>query len=169
MSVAERFWSKVDKSGDCWLWLGARTAQGYGSFKIGPDTHVAHRVAYALTFGPIRKGRLVRHSCDNPPCCNPAHLLLGTDADNIADKVDRGRQAKGEGNGRAKLTADDVRAIRVSHAAGVAVRSLAAMYGVHPRAIDYIVQRVNWKSVSDPVWRTDGLRGPTLGLGGPPS
>lgn len=89
--VEVRFWEKVDKSGGpdaCWPWLGAQTPKGYGMF----DHRGAHRTAWKIANGPIPDGKLVRHLvCDNPPCCNPRHLALGTDADNAADKVAHGR------------------------------------------------------------------------------
>ena len=91
MIEADRFWSKVDRTGECWLWLAARGRTGYGRFRQPKGHEYAHRVAYRLTFGPIPEGMVVRHICDNPPCCNPEHLLLGTQSDNNKDSVARGR------------------------------------------------------------------------------
>jgi hypothetical protein len=101
MSVAERvarFWSRVDRSGDCWLWTGARYPRGYGMVACGRGTdgrlvnNYAHRVAYILTHGPLPiSAPVVRHRCDNPPCCNPAHLCVGTQADNINDAAVQGK------------------------------------------------------------------------------
>lgn len=92
---AERFWEKVDRRSpdECWPWLGrARTSFGYGAFAIGRDrANRAHRIAWELTNGPVPVGLSALHRCDNPPCCNPAHLFLGTQADNIADMVAKGR------------------------------------------------------------------------------
>lgn len=85
-TTADRFWAKVDRSGDCWLWMGKRIVK-YGYF----NHRRAHRVAWELTHGDIPKGLYVLHSCDNPPCVNPAHLRLGTQFDNMADMHDRGR------------------------------------------------------------------------------
>jgi hypothetical protein len=90
-SVADRFWSKVDKSDTCWIWRGATANKGYGSFRHKDKSRGAHAVAYELTYGPIPKGMCVMHSCDNPPCVNPAHLSLGTKADNTADMMKKGR------------------------------------------------------------------------------
>ncbi len=86
----ERFWSKVQRAGDdeCWYWR-AGIVKGYGQFWIAGKNHYAHRVSYLLTHGWMPE--TVRHSCDNPPCCNPAHLIAGTQADNMRDKHDRGR------------------------------------------------------------------------------
>lgn len=87
-----RFWRKVDKSGDCWEWRGFRGANGYGKAHLTrkPSTY-AHRIAWTLTNGPIPKGMHVCHHCDNPPCCNPAHLFLGTAKDNVHDMMVKGR------------------------------------------------------------------------------
>jgi hypothetical protein len=97
--IAERFWPKVDKSGECWIWRGAKNRNGYGTFMLGEFQARAHRVAYELTYGPILDRLMVCHHCDNPPCCNPAHLFLGTVADNAADMVKKGRQARGDHHG----------------------------------------------------------------------
>ena len=91
---AEKFWSKVNKGGadECWPWLKANR---YGQFYIGNGmAKPAHRVAYELTYGDIPAGLLVCHHCDNPPCCNPAHLFVGTVQDNMRDKISKGRHKR---------------------------------------------------------------------------
>lgn len=91
---AERFLSRVDTSGECWLWLGGRNHAQYGYAQlIGARKHtMAHRVAYMLATGaPIPQGVIVRHTCDNPPCVFPGHLLLGSKRDNAQDMARRGR------------------------------------------------------------------------------
>lgn len=96
-----RFEAHVDKSGDCWLWTGPRSASGYGRCSRGMKKHRAHRVAFALYVAEIPEGMHVLHRCDNPPCVNPAHLFLGTHIDNMRDM---------EAKGRAKWIQQNIRA-----------------------------------------------------------
>jgi hypothetical protein len=97
--LGERLWSRVDIRGpnDCWEWKGKCSAGGYGRIRIGgggsPES-AASRVAWIITNGDIPEGLFVCHRCDNPPCCNPAHLFLGTAQDNVADMVAKGRNHK---------------------------------------------------------------------------
>jgi len=104
--TVRRFWGKVDirGPGECWNWQARRNKQGYGHFyvRIGgkPKTARAHRFAYQLVNGPIPDGMLVLHHCDNPSCCNPTHLFLGTHADNVADMWSKNRGPSGDKNGR---------------------------------------------------------------------
>ena len=110
----EGFWSKVSlgKPSECWEWTGAVTTSGYGVTRSGVyGERRVHRVSWALTYGPIPGGLVVRHLCDNKRCCNPSHLSTGTQLDNIQDKVVRERQARGEGNGNSKLTESQVKGI----------------------------------------------------------
>jgi hypothetical protein len=87
-----RFWSKVDKSGECWVWTAkALCENGYGRFYVGKKPLRAHRYSWELANGPITDGLFVCHRCDNPPCVNPAHLFLGTHQDNMQDMVAKGR------------------------------------------------------------------------------
>lgn len=95
-SLEERFWSKVDRGApdDCWPWLRAISQDGYGRFVVSLDPQRvvgAHRVAFELTAGAIPHGMNVLHHCDNPRCVNPAHLYAGTQAQNVADMMRRGR------------------------------------------------------------------------------
>lgn len=83
----ETFWSKVDKTGECWVWVAGRFVTGYGAYR----NQGAHRVSWGLMNGPIPAGLFVLHRCDNPPCVRPDHLFLGTHTDNMHDKVAKGR------------------------------------------------------------------------------
>lgn len=122
---AAAFWDYVDDSGgpsECWPWMRYRNADGYGRLSLEGRTSVqyAHRTAYVLAIGSINAGLLVCHSCDNPPCCNPAHLFLGTQGDNQADKI-----AKGRGN-HPRLTGAEVRVIR--DLSGMSVNQLGPLF-----------------------------------------
>lgn len=153
----ERFWGNVARSTPdaCWLWQGAMDgAYGYGAFFCHGKNHRAHRFAYELLVGPIPEGLFVCHSCDNPPCVNPAHLWVGTNYDNFSDMRAKGRAAvpvanKDEACHQAKLTAADVREIRRRRAeAGVPYSALAAAYGVTKTNAWYIVNRRTWRHVA---------------------
>lgn len=151
---AARFWSKVDRSAGpdaCWPWTGA-THQGYGWFRLRDESVAASRFAWSLVNGPIPDGLYVCHSCDNRPCCNPAHLWLGTHADNVRDMFAKGRQtqvhAHGEAIACARLSEEDVVAIRARHAAGESKRSLGFAYGVHRRTIQDLLRGHTWRHVA---------------------
>jgi len=138
-------------SDECWPWPGARTSTGYGNIRLGgrKGRNVkAHRLAYELAHGPIPDEMLVCHKCDNPPCCNPAHLFLGTTLDNVRDKISKGRDTKGETNGRARLTDENVTAIRERQAAGESQRHLAHEFGVSEATISRVVNRKLWGHVA---------------------
>lgn len=147
-----RFWAKVDRSGECREWRGTRDRHGYGIIKIrsGNDakTKRAHRVAWELINGAIPDGMYVLHRCDNPPCCNPTHLFLGTHADNMDDMKAKGRQASGEHHGRAKLTDGEVANIRGLIGVGVPVRAIARAKRLSRRAIRAIASRETWRHVA---------------------
>lgn len=131
----------IDTASECWLWQMSTIAKGYGMLWWKGTTRLVHRLSYQAFNGPIPKGLIVRHTCDTPQCCNPKHLLIGTHADNARDKVQRGRSTRGEKNPKAKLTWDDVRAIRASTEP---VRVLADTYGVSVSQIGHILKNRRW-------------------------
>lgn len=142
----KRFWNKVDKRGptECWPWA-ASLKNDYGSFWLQGANDLAHRVAWQMTHGPIIDGLVVRHKCDNPLCCNPEHLELGTPADNTRDMVRRGRASR-----RAlKLTAEDACNIRKAYNTGRFLKSeLAALAGVSGALVGQIIRGKRWATRS---------------------
>lgn len=154
-SAHKRFWSKVDKSGGpdaCWIWQGPRKRFGYGHFQARTDEGSfqigAHRYAWILANGPIPNGLFVCHACDNRRCVNPAHLFLGTPADNAADMVAKGRKPKGKDSGTARLTDDNVRYIREHYRPGeTTFKEFADMFGVTYQAVANAVRRKTWKHI----------------------
>lgn len=139
--LATRFWAKVDKSGDCWIWTASVMKNGYGCLRINQKTTRAHRVAYELSVGPIPEGALLRHTCDNRRCVKPEHLLPGTFKDNNQDALDRGRHLCGERDPKAKLSNNDVKEIRAALARGETGRSLSKRYRVDASWISQIKNR----------------------------
>jgi hypothetical protein len=142
----ERFWRRVDKTRDCWVWIGARSGGGYG--QIGRDrlVHYVHRLSWTIHFGEVPDGLLVCHTCDNRVCVRPEHLFLGRKQDNNQDCASKFR-----GNGRknspvARLDDDEVLEIRaVYRAGGISQHALAARYDVAQMTISKIVRGETWK------------------------
>lgn len=95
ISLASRLWRRTDRSGECWLWLGAMRGPNYGQIYVGGEkkTDAVHRVAWELTYGPIPPGLYVCHTCDTPLCVRPVHLFLGTHDDNMRDMNRKKRNA----------------------------------------------------------------------------
>jgi len=150
-----RFREKVDQRGpdECWLWLASNNGKGYGRYRIDGQNYGAHRLAYELENGPIPEGKshhdhCVLHRCDVPLCCNPRHLFLGSQKENVADRDRKGRTPnfKGTANPAAKLKPQDVRLIRRLYPLH-SQREIAEMYGVARPTISYIIQGRSWSHV----------------------
>lgn len=146
--MIERFWSHVRRArGGCWIWAGPTTRQGYGFISWNGRTTLAHRLAYEEQHGPIPKGMSCCHTCDHPRCCNPAHIFLGSQRDNVADMVAKGRHAKGEQKHTAKLNSQKVLAIRRERQLGWTYRELAGKYNVSQHTVWLITAGRLWRHV----------------------
>lgn len=153
LSTEERFWSKVDKSGDCWLWTSPKNKQGYGVFSRNGTMTLAHRVADELSNGPIPDGMFVCHRCDVPACVNPEHLFHGSHADNMADRNAKGRQARprGELSGTSVLN-DQTASLGLWMATlGVPQRAIAYVLNVSQTSISSLVRGRTWKHLQGVV------------------
>lgn len=181
-TAVDRFWAKVEKraTDQCWPWKGYLDRYGYGPFK-SPIRETAHRFSYRLHKGEIPESLIVRHSCDNPRCVNPAHLLIGTFADNSRDMVERNRSAKGDRHAArlypervirgdrhpmhlnpllavhgskhpsAKLTERDIPFIRHWLKLGHCLEHIAQVFGVYDTTILKIRKGKTWKQIPTPA------------------
>jgi hypothetical protein len=138
--------SFVDAKSGCWVWVGQENTWGYGRLSRNRIERLAHRLAYRAFVGPIPDGLRVLHHCDNPACCNPSHLFIGTDADNMRDMATKGRCAdrRGELAPNSKLTMDSVCSMRQEHANGARISDLARKYGVSRRTIGFAIRGETW-------------------------
>ncbi len=150
-----RFWDKVDLRANielCWVWMGSKTSQGYGHFKFNGKTEKAQRVSYHIS-SKTKLGNLqVLHKCDNPSCCNPNHLFLGTNADNVKDKMKKGRHryAIGSNSYLSKIKEADVLEIRrlykEEHKGSTEISKL---YSIKVAAVSHIIHNRTWKHLKD--------------------
>lgn len=144
-----RFWRLVDRGADddCWLWLGDTDHGGYGIFTYHGRKTGAHELALSFTTGERRLPALdTCHSCDTPPCCNPAHLRFDTRRANVRDMHERGRARNGSA-----LTIADVVLIRERRAAGARQKDLAEQFGLTDGAVSMIVRGIRWPHVGGPI------------------
>lgn len=143
-----RFWSKVDRGGGCWTWKGATLPSGHGRLTANQFQLYAHRFSYEIFYGSIPPGMVVRHSCDNPSCVNPAHLELGTQRDNIQDAFRKERMARGNMLPQAKVTPRAVRLMRrIRVETGLYYTKLGPLFGISATQARRICNRVDWRHI----------------------
>ena len=175
MTVAQRFWAKVDKGQGCWPWLAGKQERGYGHFWFNGRQIGAHRMAWILSRGPIPDGFYVCHRCDNPSCVRPTHLFVGRAKDNLRDAMQKGRMPRGvkwrdthrnmasgdrhksvtypesvprgESHGMSKLTDSIVKEIRRLGGRGISNRKLGRKFGVTKSTIQKVIRKRIWKHV----------------------
>lgn len=141
--------SMYEPNTGCLLWLGSLATGGYGQIRLGRETWAAHRIAYFLEFGSFDRSLCVCHRCDVTICINPEHLFLGTDADNNADKIRKGRDKSphGESVYRSKLKEGDIVEIFRLRQRGLTHQEIGRHFGVHRFTIAGVLHRRNWKHV----------------------
>ncbi len=145
------FWKKVDvkQIDECWNWIGAVNKDGYGRARFQGKSIYVHRLSLIYQEPNLDFGKkVVMHICDNPRCCNPKHLLLGTHADNQADKFKKQRQAKGEKNGQSLLTEEQVKEARSKYIPKVVTyKMLAKEYGVCKDTMQKAIRGIYWSHI----------------------
>ncbi len=159
-STLERFLAKIAiAENGCWMWQTVKNRDGYGRLRVQGKMVLAHRLAYTHFIGEIPAGIVLLHACNNPGCVNPEHLRRGTQAENIAHCIASGRRARGERNGFAKLTTEDVTLIRTGYASGnFSQRELAETVGVSQSMISRIVRGKKWGHVCATIpWGNSGV------------
>ena len=144
----ERFWAKVDRGNpdDCWEWNAHRVRGGYGRIWAAGRHWMAHRLSWSIHNGPIPDGLMIRHTCDNPPCVNPGHLLVGTRADNGRDVRLRGRK-RGMAHNLAILTDKDVLFIRRAFRLGIRPSRIARRLNVSESVVYSVRSRKTWTHI----------------------
>jgi len=151
--IQDRFWTKVDKSKECWEWQGGRNKQGYGMIQCDGKSAKAHRVSWELLHGKIPEGIKVLHKCDNPPCVNPDHLFLGTQRDNMQDCSKKGRMnpkdQRGEKHACAVLTNEIVLSMRkFREETGTSFGRIAKIHGVSTMTAYRAIVGQSWGHIS---------------------
>jgi hypothetical protein len=147
-NTIDDFWAniRIREPEECWEWQASTVGEGYGSFSWESKNVYAHRFAWSLVNGPIPSGMFICHKCDNRLCCNPNHLFLGTQQDNMQDKMNKGRAPAGENHVSAKLTEEQVAIIRSEYATGTVLqKDLAKRYNVGTQQISKICRGESWR------------------------
>lgn len=153
-TIRSRLDAKIIKSATgCWGWAGAKTLDGYGQLWVARRPMLAHRISFAVHTGSEPGEMVVAHRCDNPACCNPDHLFLASQRQNLLDMGAKGRLAACERHGRSKLTDDDVQAIRDLLARGHSGNEIAARFGVSQPLISHINTGRIWKRLAPQAGR----------------
>ena len=150
--IAERFWDKVGRRGqpdDCWLWAASRDEGGYGRIRRERSRYLeaAHRISFELNVGHIPEGLHVLHQCDNPPCVNPAHLVLGSHQDNMADRGLKGRTEVGRGERHAFSTLTEAEVLEIL-SSKEPHSVVAPRYGIHPTTVSRIRKGQAWRHLT---------------------
>lgn len=140
---------RVDEKTNCWIWDKTKDFDGYGVLKHRNKYFKIHRFFFEFFKGKIPISYSVLHSCDNRSCCNPDHLFLGNQIDNVNDMVSkkRNRGAKGEGNKCSKLKNENIDEIRRLYSLGISYKKISLMFGVNSSTIGKVIRRENWKHV----------------------
>ena len=155
-SISEALLPRVDRSGGddaCWPFTGTRGKNGYGQLRVNGGRIYAHRAALELSTGEkLQPGVCVLHRCDNPPCCNPAHLFPGNQSDNVADMLSKGRNGHGPlmagaGHPMARLSESEVSELRQLSMRGLGCVRLSSLFGISKSQVKRIVRRENWRHV----------------------
>lgn len=132
---------KKDGTSGCWIWTGCKNNKGYGQVKFNGKTHFTHRLSYYFYFGQLLEGQEICHKCDNPICCNPDHLFLGTTRDNMIDCLLKGRRSA------SKLNAEKVKMIREMHLNGIDRSVLMHQFNISRNALNDVISGRSWSFV----------------------
>jgi hypothetical protein len=148
-NLDDRIWPRILKKGqdECWPWLGVKDRDGYGKLRFQTKWIRATRALWEVLHGPFTDDLIICHKCDNPPCCNPNHLFLGTTQINALDAFKKGRRVVGSKNPNAKLKEEDVMAI-LALIGILSERKIAAKFGISKGTIYWIKQQRSWKHIT---------------------
>ena len=143
----DKFWSNVDRRGEdeCWTWLAYKQGSGHGQLTFGQKRYYAHRIAYYLSNADYNEFLCVIHKCDNPPCCNPKHLIQGTQSENMRDMVNKGRNTKGTEVSGVLSEEQVLEIIRLNEEGYISQKGLARKFGVSYSQINRIVNGRRWR------------------------